>query len=83
MIPEDEIRKRAEKLGLGHLTDIEMEYIRAALIYDYYALEPQMPVGIVFDRGHAYRALKAAVDEERVRKVEWLVGRLWYTEGEE
>lgn len=74
------IRNLAKDQGLGDLNELELEYIKTHMEYDWYALEPQMPYDIAHDRGMSYRELKASATPERFAEIEKFYVRNWQPE---
>lgn len=78
---EQEFRQHADTFGLGELTNPEIEHLIAHDIYNWYAVEPQMPGDVVADNAATWRTLKATSTKERLEQIEkfqaWLEQNGW------
>lgn len=67
----------AREQGLGELSEQELDYLETSITYDWYAVQPQMPYDVAFDRGQVHKTLKATATPERFQQIEKFFIRNW------
>ncbi len=67
----------AVERGLGELTPAELEYIDAAMQYNYYAEDVQMPYWVATEKSATWHEMETSVGAERANAIVLFADWLW------